>query len=287
MDIRSTPAGHGLAWFQGALRMLDKNPRGLLGLTLFYVLIELAPNLLVTNPTLSMALSMLLLLLGPALFAGVLHAIGEADAGRPVASSQLFEGLRRPGVRAQLLVLGVLQVLAMFLVVLAAQRIFGADNLAILMKIAEQAERNVTPDNADLQRIAAPLLQTMMAAVVICFVLLSGMFFAIPRVLFDGRKALGAFGESIVACATNVLSLTVYGLVLVGVLMAVCVALMIVAAVCGLFGKIGSFLFFAVLIAVGAVWMVVNSAGNYLAWREVFGHAEADNGAPPITGIEA
>jgi len=284
MDFRSAPAGHGLAWFQRALRMLDKNPRGLLGLTLFFVLIQLAPNLLVTNPTLSMALSMLLLLLGPALFAGVLYAIGEADAGRPVASSQLFEGLRQPGVRAQLLLLGVLQVLAMFLVVLAAQRIFGADNLAILMKVAEQ---KIAPDSAEAQRIAAPLLQTMMVAVVICFVLLSGMFFAVPRVLFDGRKALGAFGESIVACATNVLSLTVYGLVLVGVLMAVCVALMIVAAVCGLLGKVGSFLFLAILIAVGAVWLVVSSAGNYLAWRDVFGHANTDSGAPPITGIEA
>lgn len=284
MDFRSTPAGHGLAWFQGALRILDKNPRGLLGLTLFFVMIQLAPNLLVTNPTLSMSLSMLLLLLGPALFAGVLHAIGEADAGRPVASLQLFEGLRRPGVRSQLLVLGVLQVLAMLLVVLAAQRIFGADNLAILMRVADQ---KIAPDSAEAQRIAAPLLQTMMVAVVILFVLLSGMFFAVPRVLFDGRKALGAFGESIVACAANVLSLTVYGLVLVGVVMAVCVGLMIVAAICGLLGKVGSFLFLAVFIGVFAVWLVVSSAGNYLAWREVFGHADANAGAPPITGIEA
>jgi len=282
MDFRSAPAGHGLAWFQGALRMFDKNPRGLLSLSLFFVLIQLAPNLLVTNPTLSMALSMLLLLLGPALFAGVLHAIGEADAGRPVASSQLFEGLRLPGVRTQLLLLGVLQVLALLLVVLAAQRIFGADNLAILMKVADQ---KIAPDSAEAQRIAAPLLQTMMVAVVILFVLLSGMFFAVPRVLFDGRKALGAFGESIVACATNVLSLTVYGLVLVGVVMVVCVALMILAAICGLLGKVGSFLFLAILVGVCAVWMVVSSAGNYLAWREVFGHADA--GAPPITGIEA
>jgi len=283
MDFRSTPAGHGLAWFQGALRMFDKNPRGLFGLCLFFVLIQLAPNLLVANPALSMALSMLLLLLGPALFGGVLHAIGEADAGRPVAPGQLFEGLRRPGVRAQLLLLGVLQVLALFLVALAAQRILGADNLAILKKIAEQ---NVTPDNAELQRIAAPLLQTMLVAVVILFVVLSGMFFAVPRVLFDGRNALGAFGESILACATNVLSLTVYGLVLVGVVMAVCVALVIIATICGLLGKVGSFLFLAVFVAVCAVWLVVSSAGNYLAWREVFGHADAGAGASPITGIE-
>jgi len=285
MDFRSTPAGHGLAWFQGALRILEKNPRGLLGVALLFVVIQLLPNLLVTNQALSTALSIALLLLGPALFAGVLHAIGEADAGRPVASGQLFEGLRRPRVRVQLLLLGVLQVLALFVVALAAQRIFGEDNLAILMKIAEQAEQNVTPDSVELQRIATPLLQTVMVGMVMLFVLLSGMFFAVPRVLFDGRKALGAFGESLVACATNVLSLTVYGLVLVGVVMVVCVGLMIVGAVCGLLGKLGSFLFLAAFIGVFAVWLVVSSAGNYRAWREVFGHADA--GAPPIVGIEA
>ncbi len=272
MDFRSAPAGRGLAWFQGALRMLDKNPRGLLAVTLFFVLIQQVPNLLAAVlPSLSYALLGALLLLGPTMLAGVLHAIGEADAGRPVAPWQLFEGLRRPGVRAQLLLLGVLQMLALLLVLLAAQRLFGPDKLAILMKVAEQ---KIAPDSAEAQKIAAPLLRTLMVAVVIVFVLLSGMFFAIPRVLFDGRKALGAFGESIAACAANVLSLTVYGLVLVGVVMVVCIALMIVAAIFGLFGKVGAVLLMGVVIAVSVVGLLVNTAGNYLAWREVFGHAD-------------
>ena len=275
MDFRSASAGRGLAWFQGAVRMLDKNPRGLLAVTLFFVLIQQIPNLLSTvAPMLSYALLGVLLLLSPALLAGLLHAIGEADAGRPVSPGQLFEGLRRPGVRAQLLVLGVLQVLALLLVVLAAQRIFGADNLAILMKVAEQ---KIAPDSAEVQQIAAPLLKTMMVAVVILFVLLSGMFFAIPRVLFDGRSALGAFGESIVACAANVLALTVYGLMLIGVVLVVCVALMIVAAIFALFGKVGAVLLLVIVIAVSVVGVLVNTAGNYLAWREVFGHADQDS----------
>jgi hypothetical protein len=164
--------------------------------------------------------------------------------------------------------------LALLLVVLAAQRIFGADNLAILMKVAEQ---KIAPDSAEVQQIAAPLLKTMMVAVVILFVLLSGMFFAIPRVLFDGRCALGAFGESIVACAANVLALTVYGLVLVGVVLVVCVALMIVAAIFALFGKVGAVLLLVIVIAVSVVGVLVNTAGNYLAWREVFGHADQDS----------
>ena len=31
--------------------------------------------------------------------------------------------------------------------------------------------------------------------------------------------------------------------------------------------------------------LLVSAAGNYLAWREVFGHADNEETAPPTTGI--
>jgi len=272
MDFRTAPGSRGLAWFKGAVRMLDKNPRGLLSITLFFFLIQQVPNLFASTQEVSYALLTVLLVLNPALFAGLLFAISEADAGRPVSSLQLFEGLRRPRVRAQLMLLGVLQALGLLLVLLAVQRVFGADNLDILMKVANQ---KLTPDSVQAKQMAGPLLQTVMVSLVIVFVLLAGMFFAVPRVMFDGRSALGAFGESIAACAANVLSLTVYGLVLIGVVMVLAVALASVAALLALLGKIGSMLFLIVVIAVSVVGLLVNTAGNYLAWREVFGHANA------------
>ncbi len=281
MDFRSAPAGRGLAWFQNAIRMLDKNPRGLTTVTLAYVLLGQVPNLLHAIPNLSLALSVLLLLLGPALLGGVLFAIGEADAGRPVLVMQLFEGLRRPGARGSLLLLGVLVLFALLLLGIAAQRILGADNLAVLTQIAEQ---KLTPQNAPMEQLAGPLLRTLMVAAVIGFVLLSGLFFAVPRVMFDGRRALSAFIESFAACAANVLSLTVYGLLLVAASMAVGVVILIVAAVFSLFGKIGALLIVPVVIAVYSVVLLVSASGNYLAWREVFGHA--DSGIPsPHEGI--
>jgi uncharacterized membrane protein len=271
MDFRTSPAGRGLAWFQGAIRMLDKNPRGLLAVVLLLVLIQETPNLFGAIPVLCYALLGTSLVLGPSLFAGLLYAIGEADAGRPVASMQLFEGMRRPGVRSQLLLLGVLQALALLLILLAVQRIFGPDNIAILSKLAEQ---KLTPDSAEAQRMAGPLLQTMLVIALIVFILLAGMFFAIPRVLFDGRGAIAAFGESIVACFANVLSLTVYGLVLIAVTMVLGVVLAIIAGLLALLGKVGAFIFFGVVIAVTMVAMLVSMSGNYLAWRDVFGHAD-------------
>jgi hypothetical protein len=277
MDFRTAPGGHGLAWFQGAIRMLDKNPRGLLAITLLLVLLDQIPNLLAAIQGLSIGLSVLLLLCGPALLAGVMYAIAEADAGRPVSPLYLFEGLRRPGARGPLLLLGAIGLFALLLVGVAVQRIMGADNLAILMQIAEQ---KLAPQDAPMEKLAGPLLQTLLVAAVVLFVLLAGWFFAVPRVMFDGRRALAAFVESIVACAANVLSLTVYGLLLVAASFALGLAMVILAVVFGLLGKLGMLLLGAVMIAVYAVVLLVSASGNYLAWREVFGHRDPGDASP-------
>jgi MFS family permease len=271
MDFRIAPSGRGLAWFQGAIRMLDKNPRGLLMVTLLLVLLDQIPSLLAANQGLSVALSVLLLLCGPALLGGVMFAVAEADAGRPVSPLYLFEGLRRSGARGSLLLLGVLGLLALLLVGVAVQRILGADNLAILTQIAEQ---KLAPQDAPMEKLAGPLMQVLIVVAVVLFVLLAGWFFAVPRVMFDGRRAFAAFVESIVACAANVLSMTVYGLMLVVASFVIGLALAIVALVCELFGNAGGILLGIVWIAVYTVVLVVSASGNYLAWREVFGHSD-------------
>ncbi len=277
MDFRIARAGRGLQWFQGAIRMLDKNPRGLLAVSLAFALIQQVPNLAAAAPALLNTLSVLLVLFSPTLAAGVMHAIAEADAGRPVAITQLFEGARRRGVRGQLLVLGVLWLLALLLIVGAVLSFIGADNIAIIMKVAE---KKLAPDSPEFLQLAGPLLKTAMIAVVILFVLLSGLFFAVPRVMFDGRSALGAFAESIAACAANMLSLTVYGLVAIAACMALGLGLAIVVGVLGLLGKLGALLLSAVMLGVTAVVLLVSASGNYLAWREVFGHADPDASQP-------
>ncbi len=282
MHFRTAPPSRGLAWFQSSLRMLDRNPRGLLAVTLLFVLLDQSPNLFYAIPAVSGLMSMLVLLTFPALWGGLLYAIGEANAGRPVSPRQLFEGLRRPDARVQLLLLGALVMAAMLLVALAFERILGNANIAILMNLAQQ---KIQPDSPEVQQMLTPLMHALMVAAVILFVLLSGLFFAVPRVLFDGRGAFGAFAESIRACAANVLSLTVYGLVYMFAGFVVFVAMVIVGALLELLGTVGTLLFFSIVIAAWVLLLLVNGAGNYLAWAEVFAHVDA--GTPTVTGIAA
>lgn len=275
-------AGRGLHWFQSAIGMIDKNPRSLLLTTLLFVVIGQLPNLFSAIPPLAVAAMLASVLLSPLLLGGLMHAIAEADAGRAVSPRLLFEGFRRPGALLPLLALGLLSVLAVLILVFAAQSILGAENIAILTKIASQ---QLAPQDAPMERLAPPLMRVLMVAAVVLFVLLAGLFFAVPRVLFDRRPALAAFVESIVACAANVLPLTVYGLALVVAGFVLALVFGVVTLLLGVLGKLGALLGMLVYLGMLLLVLLVSAAGNYLAWREVFGHADAQTSGPPSTGI--
>lgn len=280
--FRVAAAARGVRWFRSAIGMLDKNPRGLLLTTLLWMVIGQLPNLFSAVPTLAAVAMLVSLLLGPALLGGLMHAIAEADAGRPVSPLQLFEGFRRPGALRPLLTLGLLTVLAILVLGLAGQSILGPENIAILQKVATQ---QLAPQDVPMEQLAPALMRFLLAAAAVLFVLLAGLFFAVPRVLFDRRPALAAFVESFLACAANVLPLTVYGLVLIVAGFALALVLGVAMLLLGVLGKLGAALGLLVYLALLMLALLVSAAGNYLAWREVFGHADDQAPVPPTTGI--
>lgn len=280
MEFRTVPGNRGLAWFQGGVRMLDRNPRGLIAVSLGLVLLSQLSNLLVAVPMLSILVWVLFLLLAPALFAGLLHAIGEAYEGRPVAVAHLFEGLAKPGARAHLLGMGVVTLVSVMLALLAMQRILGPEGVKVVVQISLQ---QIKPDSPQVQAVMPTLLKAVGAALAILFVLVSMLFFAVPRVMFDHRRAPGSMLESLAACAANVLPLTLYGLVTGGAGFVALMALGIVGGMLGLLGQGGALVFYALFIALVVVMVLVNASGTYLAWRDVFAHVHGD--APPRAGI--
>jgi hypothetical protein len=58
----------------------------------------------------------------------------------------------------------------------------------------------------------------------------------------------------------------------------------ILTVVLGAFGQIGSVLLMVAMICLAMIWTLVTASGNYLAWREVFAHGNADP-SPPQAGI--
>lgn len=280
-EFRIVKAARGMHWFRAAIGMIDKNPRGLLLTTLLFIVIWQLPNVFSASPALAAVATLVLLLISPALWGGVMQAIAQADAGRTVSPLQLFEGFHH-GVLRPLLVLGLLTVLAILILGFAAQSILGAENIAILQKVAAQ---QLAPQDAPMEQLAPPLLRLLLLATVVLFVLFSGLLFAVPRVLFDRRPALAAFIESFAACAANVLPLAVWSIVLIAGAFALVLVLGVVLLLLGMLGKLGIALGMLVYLGMLLLALLISAAGNYLAWREVFGHADADVGAAPTTGI--
>lgn len=280
-EFRIATPSRGLEWFRGGVRMLDRDPRGLLTVTLGLAVLNQIPALAGVFSPGWMALTVVLSLLGPTLAAGLLAAIDTADNGRPVRLAALFEGFRRPGVRGQLVQLGLLGMILGALAGLAVWRLMGKENIDILIRLMHQQ----TPDPTLAQTIAVPFLKALLAGLTILFVLLAGMFFAVPRVMFQGRAALPAFVESLSACTANVLPLTVYGLVFMAVAVAVGIALGILAAFLGLLGSVGLMVLRLIAMALGVIAMLVSSSANYLAWREIYGTASAANPEPPRSTV--
>ena len=282
MDFRIARAASGMAWFRGGIRMLDRNPRSLFAISLVYVLIGLLPQLLQSVPDLAIVTMVLNWLLFPALWAGMLHAVGEADAGRPVAVTHLFEGLRRRGARGPLLLFGVLVLLAFMVCGYAALHFLGDGDPAVLLQLMSRlAKQQIDPASAEGLRLAVPLFKTFGVTLLVAAVVLSGLFFAVPRVFFVRRGGADALAESLVATSANVLPLTVLGLVGGGVLIVLLLVLAIGLALFTLFGSIGTTLFMPIVIAVYAIVCLVGASVNYLAWREVFGRNDADDASAP------
>lgn len=279
MDYKVAAPSRGLAWFQGGVRMLDRNPRGLLAVALGLVLLNQLPGLFMQSQQEAwLGLLVLLALFTPTLLGGLFTAIDAASEGQPVGLAQLFAGLRRPGVRGQLIVLGVVMLCVWALLAVAAYRIVGEDNLRTFQHLIET---NAKPDSPEMQAIILPFLKVVGLAVAVLFVLMAAMYFAVPRVLFDGRNALAALGESLLACAANVLALFVYGVVLLAVAFVAAIVISIVFAFLHLLGNVGALLQQGLMIAFTVVWMLVSTSANYLAWREVFGRTETTSTQPP------
>lgn len=282
MDYKVASPGRGLAWFRGGVRMLDRDPRGLLTVALALAIINQLPGLATPLSPAWFAGSVLISLLGPTLAAGLLTAIADASAGRPVRLATLFTGFVQPGVRGNLVQLGVLTVALATLAGVAAWQLMGKDNIDVFMRLMH---KQISPDSPAAQAMAVPFLKALLAALTITMVLMAGLFFAVPQVLFQGRAALPAFARSLAACSGNVLALTVYGLAFVAAGIAVAIGLGIVGAFLALLGDIGLQLLRLVMLALTVVVMVVSSSGNYLAWRELFDSAGSTPEPPPRAGI--
>lgn len=310
-DIHRVPSGRGLAWVTQALDVAGRRPGLVLSAMLLGVLSMLAAMLVLMMLGLTLAalvqggaadaankpgLAMLgigmapVLLVGifaqPLLFAGWLHVLREVESGRPVGLSGVFIGLT--GGRAlPLASLGLVQVASSALNLLASHVFGGEGYLAAYLSYLS----SLTPGTLASPPIPEQAMLLFLASLLIGFFGFTAQMYAVPQVLFQGRRPLPAVLQSLRASVVNVLPLTVAGLVMIVGLVAGTLMLTLVGALlmflAGAIAKVLAGLV-ATLIALFAMALVLALmfGGIYLSWRDMFGDDTPRVVEPPLMHAE-
>ncbi len=275
--INKLPASAGAQWLLDAFALLRRAPWGLGRLGVIWgalTLLALAGGLL--HPTLGLALQLGLSLLGPFLFAGLLWAVHEVDAGRPTQPGMLFHEMRgehAPALLATLLpqlVMGIGLAL-LFMLLVGPEGMQRVIEVAAQIQAAQAAGQQPDPalvQNLPVGRVLLCLLLAMAAVPVVAFLI----FVAVPQVVFSGSPGLAAMRTSLRACLHNLPALVVFMLLLLVTLLALSVGVQIVAMVLQLLLGAATAVFVANLLLM-AVMMPLLAGVAYFAWKQMFGMA--------------
>lgn len=307
-SIRRVPTARGLAWVTQALDVAGRRPGLVLSAMLlgaFAFTVALTVMLIAifligvsghVDPTGNIATeagrhAMMMALIptvlvtvfvSPLLYAGWLHVLREVDAGRPVGLSAVFVGLTGGRV-LPLASIGLVQLATMALNLLASHLLGGERYVAAYMDyMSSLASGTLVPPPVPEQ--AALLL---VASLAIGFFGFTAQVYAVPQVLFQGRRPLPAVLAALRASAINVLPLTVAGVVMLvgliaGTLMLVLVGTLLVFLAGAVAKLLGSLVGMLIALFAMALVLALLFGGIYLSWRDMFGDAEEARVAPQM-----
>lgn len=266
-DVRKVPASAGAEWLLGGFSLLRKAPLalGLLGLIW-------GGASALASVTGQLWLSLVVALLGPILFAGVIYAAREVDLGRHASPRHLLQGVRE-GKAAQLLAMLLPQIAALVILALLLVVMLGGEQLQVIAQVMEQMQTNPDPELARTLpggRMLGWLLVALVVGVVAGFF----TFVAIPHVMFTRHGPFASMATSFRACVRNLPALIVMIVLLLIALFAISIAAnLLILLLTWAIGQqpamlIGQLLMMAVLLPVMAGTV-------YFSWRQMLGDATA------------
>ena len=297
MTTRSKGPLAGFGWLKRGISVSYRHPKPLFGGAVFLLLACMMPSLITllmqfhsmqtsTQPSLATvgwttAVSMLLSLVLVPLYAGYLQVIDAAEHGRPARTRGIFnpyrqgEALRVIGYGLALIVVYV----ALFGIIIAAAG--GGIVRWYMQMLTAQASHQPPPTLPHGFGIAIALF-------VVLGIFMMGFYsISLGQVALRQRSVFGAIGDGLIGALKNLLPLLVFAVSLVLVWIVAAIAIVIVAALLALIGKlVGAWLVFALIvplyIAVLLMMFTVMFGVMYHLWRDVCGDDIVADMALPI-----
>ena len=260
--MRKVPASQGIQWIATALRLFGRHFTVFFMLGLLLVLISQIPYLG----------TIVILLLGPALLAGIVHAAAQAAQGTRPGPGMLFKGFDGSHRLPSLVALCLPSIGWFLLIAIAFSGVMlsavGDDPAKV-----QALQSDPTAMLALLRTHALPLLVIMLAGALLNTAL---TFFAVPQVILRQQGGFAAMGQSLRAVWRNLGALA---LMLVGWIALIVVAVIVLIA----FSALGSWVRLVAIVFFLALYCSYSAILMYVAWRDVF--ADAVPAPPSATGM--
>lgn len=250
MAFQKVPAGNGLQWITESVNLIMKNPAPFLLMGLVIAVIGMIPILG----------GLALLVLGPALYGGIMYAANEQQAGRKADFQHLFEAFKQEGKLMKMIVLCLPSVAAGVIMVVLIFVLVGG--------VVMSGGMSSSPEAAIMTALVASSAILLPVLILVGLAVFALTFFATPRVMLDGAEPMDAMKDSVSAVLANIGPALLY-----------CVVMIVVAGV--------SLVVLSFIPILGQlVWTVVlvplMSVAGYIAMRQVYRH-DITREIPPAT----
>jgi hypothetical protein len=253
MSANSVPAGRALDWVVEGSKALMVNPMMFVGMSLLVIVANFIP---VVNMVVGLGL--------PIIQAGVLYALREQAHGREVKFEYLFAGFTMEGKLVPLILLCIPALVAGILIVVVMFVFLGG---AIFGLAAGSSQGGDVSTGASVFAGGSVIIGVLLMLAV-GIAVGAAMFFAVPRVMFDGVDPIAALKESLAACLKNIPAMLM--------LIAIGFGILIVCLI-----PILGWALMLVLVCVGIVW---SCSIQFQAYCDVFGdHAHDAVLSAPVT----
>lgn len=258
--IQKIGFNQGFGWLIHAARLVQTGKKTLVGVGALWLLISMVAVIPVIG-------QLILAVITPMLTAGVLVAFDQVAAGRQAPSSILLTAWHRPKARPKLLMLGLWTIIGA-MVALS----FLASWLTQQISEAELQAALAEPENfvAVMERLEAGT--GMYLAIGTVGLVLMGLYFAIPLVIFGDAGLWPSIRASLKAIVINALAFIGYLLTLIVVIGAFLMVLTsLISLMTALPGVLGTMLAQITILVLSMGLQILLAGAQYVAFCQIFG----------------
>jgi len=274
--IHRASFGDGTGWLISGGELLSRGGSALLRV----VLVLLAISLVQVIPLVGM---LALLLISPALSAGMLNVFRTIQEGRTPGIETVLAGLSDGRSRGALLILGAFFLLGLFAAIgaLSAWLSPQMDMQALAEFLNDPDAMNNNPEQLLVLFEGVNVFGGLIISALVLALVLGGVYFAVPLVFFWNWPVFTALIWSLRALLVNWLAFLGFGLVVIGVFLLAGITFAVVSGIVTLaLGTAGVFIVQLLSMALSLFLQLLVAAAQWRSFVQVF-PAGADGGDKP------